>query len=518
MPDRNKVSEEIQALEYMWLQSASRNFMTFVEGVQQPGVNGPDLFDEIMAPFQREFFEDIAPSLEALKEGGMPPRRRFWVERTKKASKDSDMALVVAWLIAFTERPLLIQVCAASSEQAGIIENRVRTLMHYNEWLEEHVEVVERKIRNKQRPNTVVCQIEATGSAGAAQGPTPDLLLLNELTHVDKWEVMATHMHNADGVPRGIVIVCTNAGNKNSPAWDWRTAAIENPKRWHTYILSEPAPWLNPEDIADAKSRDVIGTDFRRLWKGEWVSGAGSAVEEDVVEAAFRLDNWTYHYETGWLYLAGLDLGVSHDHAGLMIVGVDPKSQRVITARARRWAPTTVSGDKKEVDLINVERTAASWCKKYRVRSLHYDPNAGGSYMAQRLRKHGIICKEQSFKPAGMTAMAEAYVTLMKAFILECYTDDKTLLKQDLLKFNIEHKPPSNYKLVAMSDSAGHADVGTALLTCLPQAVEYLGGFGALLRTDTIASVDTEPLSREEEKNLPDEFKDLFKMYEEDDY
>lgn len=505
--------KEMQALDLLWQEASAKSFMVFCDGLSMPGVNGPQIFETCMADFQREFFEDVAPCVEALRVGGHPPKRRFWVERTKKASKDSDLAVIVSWLIAFCERPILVQVCAASSEQAGIIENRVRTLLHYNEWLSQYIEVVERKIRSTKNPNTVVCQIEATGSAGAAQGPTPDLLILNELTHVDKWSVMETHMNNADGVPRGIVIVCTNAGSKGSPAWSWREAALENTKRWSTYIWDKPAPWLNAEDIEDAKARDIIGMEYKRLWKGEWVSGAGNAVGEDVIDAAFRMEKPLYMPKQGWIYLAGLDLGVSHDHAGLAIVGVLPRAQRVQVAHCRRWAPTKIVEGKKEVDLIGVERAAISLCQKFRVRAMYYDPNAGGSYMAQRVRKHGIICREQSFKPAGMTAMAEAFVTLMKSYMLEAYDDKDSALKSDFKKFNIEHKPPSNYKLVAISDSSGHADVGTAVLTCLPQIIEYLGGFGALLNTDTIAFVE-EDLTEQEIKELPDEFKELFDFYD----
>ena len=514
MTEEDPLLSEIEAIEAAWRDAASKDFLEFINGIVMPAANGEAIFDDIMADFQREFFEDIAPCVHALVKGDVPPRRRFWLERTKKASKDSDMALIVCWIIAFCDRPILVQVCAASSEQASIIENRARQILHYNPWLNEHLEVIERKIRKKSQPNVVICQIEATGSAGAAQGPTPDLLILNELVHVDKWSVMETHMNNADGVPRGIVIISTNAGIRGSGAWKWREAYKANPDRWSCYIRSCPAPWINEEDIADAKSRDPIGTEFGRLWYGKWVSGMGDAVGEDAIEAAFRLQYPTESPENGWMYLIGLDLGVSHDHAGVAVVGVEPRKQEVKVAYVKGFAPEKIQDGKKEVDLMAVEAAVRWRAKQYNALCVRYDPAAGGSYMAQRLRSNGISCREQSFKNAGQTAMAEAFVTLMKARMLACYDDREGRLRRDFAKLSIEHKPPSGYKLTSTSDSTGHADVGVAVIMCLPQIVELMGGMDTLLKTDIIASADTTDLSKEELEHLPEEFKELWEMYD----
>ena len=511
------VIQEAEALEVAWREACADSMMAFANGLNMPGVSGPEIFGGIMADFQRDFFEDIAPNIEALRANAMPEKRRWYLERTKKSSKDSDLAVIICWLVAFTDRPLLIQVCAASGEQASIIENRARDLLHYNPWLGEHLEVIERKIRSRKFPSTTVCQIESTGSAGAAQGPTPDLLILNEMVHVDKWSVLEAHLNNADGVPRGIVIMSTNAGILGSPAWAWREAVLDDPVRWTCHIWSKMAPWLNEADIEDARKRDVIGTEFLRLWTGKWVSGTGDAVGEDVLKAAFKMNGPVQRPENDWHYLIGLDLGISHDHAGAAVIGVHPRQQRVQTCLVRGWAPSKVMNEqgKLEVDLQNVEDTVRRWAKVYGVRSLHYDPAAGGSFMAQRLRSSGVICLEQPFKASGMTAMAESFVTLLKGGLLECYHDDEGRLMRDFGKFSIEHKPPSSYKLVSIRDSSGHADVGTAVIVALPTAVDLLGGIAGLLRGDVVASfMDNKDLDKEEIKQLPDEFKELWEMYD----
>ena len=204
--------EQLEHLDAKYRADSSGDFLLFLHGLHIPVSGDGVLFASCMADFQRECFEELAPSIHAIRDGAMPPIRRWWIERTKKAAKDADLAIILVWLMAFALRPLLVQVCAANQKQARIIEDRVVELLHWNSWLNEHVEVVQSCIRNRRDPRKVRTQIEATGSAGDAQGPTPDLLILNELVHVDRWSVMEAHMNNAGGVPSGVAIVSTNAG------------------------------------------------------------------------------------------------------------------------------------------------------------------------------------------------------------------------------------------------------------------------------------------------------------------
>ena len=64
-----------------------------------------------------------------------PKMQRFWIERTKKASKDADLAVIMMWLVAFPVRPLYMQVGAADRVQAGIVKDRMSHLLHHNPWL-----------------------------------------------------------------------------------------------------------------------------------------------------------------------------------------------------------------------------------------------------------------------------------------------------------------------------------------------------------------------------------------------
>jgi len=513
------IEDKVHTVDELYRKKSKDSFQLFVRGLVIPAAQGPRMFELVMASFQREFFDAVAPSLHAVRDGRMPPDRRFWLERTKKTSKDADVAICLLWLMAFSERPILVQVCAANSEQASIIEDRARAILFHNPWLNDHVEIIERMIRSKRFPKTTKVQIEPTGSAGAAQGPTPDVLVLNELVHVDRWDVMKAHMNNASGVPQGIVIVATNAGIKGTQAEVWRNNALAGKGRWKTFLWSKKAPWLSDEDMEDARKMDPIGAEFARLWKGQWISGTGSAVDQDSIDRCFCLEGPLAGPEQGWRYIAGLDLGISHDHAGLVVLGVNEREQRIRGAWMAGYVPS-VPNDKGvlEVNCDDVEEDCLELSKLFRIEWFGYDPAAGGSFMAQRLRKKNVPMREMTFASStNQTLMAKSFVTSVKDGKLECYDDPEGRMRRDFGKFNITHKPPSRYKLEAISDEYGHADVGVSLVICLPKAVEMLAGSSRLLPEDTIGMDAGEELDEAEVAEMPDELRDIYEMELEDD-
>ena len=137
--------------------------------------------------------------------------------------------------------------------------------------------------------------------------------------------------------------------------------------------------------------------------------------------------------------------------------------------------------------------------------------------MAQRMRDKGLSMEEMSFSSGTMqTRMATSFVQIVKAGKLECFEDPDGRMRRDFGKFDIEHKPPSGYKLTAVSDEFGHADAGISLVILLPKAIELLGGFIGLLPDDDLTDLDDSELSPEEVEALPDEFKNMHDLFEEE--
>jgi len=469
----------------LYEERAPNSFFAFARGLTIPSASGQRVFELAMLdyeekgiePFQRNFFEDVASSLEAIRDGRIPSCRRFWMERTKKGSKDNDAAVCVLWLMAFAKRPTFCQIVAASREQAGIIRQRVDEILFYNEWLNPFVKTTRGGICSRNELGETV--IEAT-DASTGHGGTPDLLILNELTHVAKWKAMVTHYNNASGVPRGVLLVATNAGYKGTEAEGWKKNALEKTNRWHMHVWDKVAPWLNEEDVEDAKSINTRSEQIRLFGRkgggDNWVSGKGDALSEESIDRVFRPGLQPMKGdEEGWMFLVGLDLGIKKDHAGLAVTGINRGEGRIRVAKLRDWKPS-VKNEKGEleVNIAEVKREAAEVYNDFKPVWFGIDPAAGGTFFKQELRMQGIMISDMYFTGVSLNEMATSFMQVMESGILECFENES--LRRDLGKFEIKVKQPSGYRLKALSDIYGHADVGTAFVMTLPKAITMLGG------------------------------------------
>jgi hypothetical protein len=512
-----RTPEELDAEEARVLAAyrklAARDFMVFVRGLKIAGQRGPAVFESVATPMQLEVFQDIASSLHALRDGQMPEWPRWWIERTKKASKDADLAVIILWLIAFAERPFYAQVGAGDRDQAGIVKERISVLLHLNPWLTEYVEMVQWHIKSKQLmvSGAPMAHLDIMASdIGGAHGGTPDLLVVNELTHITKWEFVQNLMDNADGVAQGMVIVATNAGYKGTQAEVWRKNALAG-KRWRVHIWDKPAPWHNQAAIEDAKTREISKSRFNRLWWGKWASGKGDALSEDAIDAVFNQKGWKelVYPIKGYHYVAGLDIGVHHDHCGFVVLGVHPRRGVIDVACLRAWEP----GPKGAVQLPLVEAAVTALCTLFHVKGMFYDPHQA-ILMAQRMQSV-IPCYPLPFTTTNLNKMCNCFIQVVEGRQLRSFDIEDGRLRRDFGKFNIVEKS-YGYRLEALRDASGHADVGTALLIALPAAVDLMNGL-SFSPDDELMEAYQEDLTEKEIAELPDELRDIYEMGEADE-
>ncbi len=468
---REQTNEEwAESYEREQQRRSSSNFLLFLLGLKIPSSKGPVIFRECIEDFQMETFVSLVPSLQAIREGTMPPRGRFWIERTKKAAKDADLAICLLWLLCFPIRPLFLQVGAADKDQASIVRKRISDLIHFNPWLKDLVEVHQYRVKSKNElAELVISAADVSGSHGA----TPDVLILNELAHVTKKEFFDNLMDNIDGVPQGLAILATNAGFKGTWVEVWRTNAMES-DRWSVHIWAKPAPWHSKGILEEAKKRNSRSR-YERLWEGRWASGKGEALSEGDIDRCFSYGiKQNTKREDGWIYVAAYDLGISHDHSALVVLGVNRETQRIKTVWIKAWEPAIKTGEgKKEVNLSLVEEACISVHKIFHLEWFGYDPAAGGSFLAQRLRRLNLPMREVAFQAKNLNDMAVMLIQMVEEGRLECFDDEEGRLRRDFGKFDMIERT-NGYKLESVSDEYGHADAGTALVICLPHVKELL--------------------------------------------
>jgi hypothetical protein len=285
------------------------------------------------------------------------------------------------------------------------------------------------------------------------------------------------------------------------------------------HIFKGIAPWINREDVEDERRRDPVGSEHDRLWGGLWTSGVGDAVEEAAIDACFVLPGPLEKPEDGWRYVAGLDLGISHDHAGIVVVGASQKLQMMKVAKLYGYVPSIPNDrGKLEVPAAQVQETCLQLSKHYRISWFGYDPAAGGSFMAQHLRAKGVSMREMSFSSKkNTTTMALSFIQALKNRKLQCYEDGEGRLRRDFGKFQIVTditKIPTKHALKAVSDEWGHADVGTALLICLPKAIQ-LAGISSFFDSDSVLFEDlTEEVKEETLAGMSEGMQEIMTAYD----
>lgn len=464
-----------------------------------PSASGPRPFGECMgeADFQRERFTGIDPALLAVAKGDKPPIGRYWWEATKGASKDSDLAVCLLWLLAFTRRPLACQVGAADQDQAGELRKAAKDILRLNPWLAERVDVQQWRLVCSGTDST--CEIIAADVAGS-HGARPDVLILNELSHVTKQEFAENLLDNAAKVPHGLVVLATNAGFIGTYQAKWREIALTS-DRWATHIYSRPSPWLDPAEMEEAKRRNSQAR-YLRLWHGVWASGQGDALDLADIEAAVDRallplvgrDPVRSHLAPGirWptaqpvdrpvrlAFAAGLDLGIKHDHSALVVTGTNPLTRRIRLADCRNWAPSPVT---RKIDLEQVEHAVLDAHRRFRLSVVNYDPYQA-ELMAQRLRKQGVPMREVTFTGNNLNNMASTLLETFRSRCIDMY--DCPRLVADLQRLTIVEKS-YGYKLEATRDADGHADTATGLALALLSATTVsstsTGGWGGIINT-----------------------------------
>lgn len=495
------------------LEQFARDPSSYRAALQIKTGSGPRRFGDIIADFQRKDFAAIDAALRALRAGRAPNPKRLWIERTKGASKDSDLASAILWLLAFAPRPLLCQVGAADREQADELRKACRDFLELNPWLAaQGIEIRANSIVNGRGGQCDILSSDEGGSHGAR----PDLIVINELTHHTSRGFCDTLLGNATKIPNCVVIVVTNAGETGSWQERLRNTAMRPGSRWYFSKYDQPAPWIDPQDVAEQEVT-MQPNWVARYWRGQWVGKSCAALSDEDVKAAMIPGEPLAGPINGFQFFAGLDLGFQRDATGFVVIAkhvgwmerkpIDrpPPTLAMRLARAKgeivdelpeydetwhagdgrlslvgAWAWTPERG--RPVSPEAVEKGVLEVAGRYPLAWLYSDPHQFLA-MEERFRKAGLLCGRCDFVPSNLKDMAQLTINAFRDRMIDLpqAAPGVGTLAVDVGTMQAAERS-YGFRLVAPKKAAEggthHGDLGTALqLAILASArMSFAGG------------------------------------------
>lgn len=388
--------------------------------------------------------------------GPPPGRRRAWQERPRGHSKTSDLAVQVAWALAFAQRPLRGIVAAGDRDQASLLRDSVATLARVNDWIGQLLDVQSWSVVNKRTGATLDIM---SSDVGSSYGQLPDFIAVDEITHWPEprgqqlWDsLLSASAKRANCL---VVVIC-NAGFTEHFAYRIREAVRLDPS-WHFSHLDGPvASWITPDRLAE-QQRLLPGAAYDRLWGNLWSAGSGDALSPADIAAAITQVEPMTGTEEGWQFFAGLDLSVSRDHSALVVIGKHQHG-RLRLATVRAWAPPRNG----KVDLAAVRQAVVEVHQRYRP-WMFYDPYQA-ELLAQDVRQYGVWLEPVNFAGAAMMEMASALIEAFTSHNIDLFHDEALL--GDLRRLRIEERP-AGWRLTAERTAAGHCDRATGLALAL---------------------------------------------------
>ena len=432
-------------------------------------------------------------------------RQRAYLERPRGHSKTADLAVMATWALFASRKQISGVAAAADRDQARLLRDAVAKLVSGNPWLAPILEVQSYRVCNRHTGSTLEI---LSADAPSSYGLTPDFVIVDELTHWGTDSLWVSLFSAAAKRANAMLVIISNAGVGMGDSWQWRIrAAARGDESWYFSFLDGPvASWISQKHLAEQR-RLLPPIAFERLWLNRWTSGSGDALTSDDVDAALtRKRPWTAR-RPGWVFVGGLDIGLSKDNTALVIVGKcvgerrwvtrpaqaatvpkslaaardlgfmpDPPPDEVIsevpaTGRLRLasvvlWRP----GPGRRVDLAAVERSILRLHEHFGLEQLAYDPSQA-EYLADRLGDAGVPVERVPFTGGNLQSMATSLLDVFGARQLDLFPHEQLLV--DLRALRIEERS-YGLRLTSPRGPTGHGDCATALALAIHASRSFL--------------------------------------------
>jgi phage terminase large subunit-like protein len=419
---------------------------------------GAQRLSAVCDPWQKRDFESLDSGWRAVAGHKIErPALRAWLERSRGHSKTSDIAVMLAWVLFASPRRLSGVVAAADRDQARLLRDAVSKLVQLNPWLAKYVEVQEGKILN---PHTGSECVVIASDVASSYGLLCDFIIADEVAHWLRRGLFDSLLSTAAKRKTCLFLCITNAGFEDSWVWVVRQA-IRNDPAWYFSRLDGPkAKWITPDRLAEQR-RLLPDIAYRRLWLNVWSGGSGDALHPDDLTAALTQAEPMRGDELGYAFVAGLDIGISHDASALVTLGVHvghtetiaaPKAKlsgtlaalvdaglmdvkrrepqrvhhsgtgRVRLAAVEIWQPR----DGNRVDLTEVEAAIVAVNERFGLSCVACDPWQS-ELMVQRLQRRGLPVYLLQQTGINLQAQASAVLDGFRERIIDLYPCDQLL-------------------------------------------------------------------------------------------
>lgn len=445
-------------------------------------------------PWQRADFKALDPAWQGVVTGKPAACQRAWIERPRGHSKTNDLAVMIAWALFAAKRQITGYAAAADKDQAKLLRDAIQRLVRLNPWLSHVLKVNDWKVINPRTGSTLEI---LSSDAPTSYGLLADFIICDEVVHWRNRDLWDSLLSTAAKRARCLVVCITNAGWGETWQFDVREA-IRTDADWYFARLEGPvASWISQRHLAEQR-RLLPAIAYERLWLNRWSLGSGDAIAESDLTAALRLKGPLRTAKPGWLFVAGLDLGLSRDAAALAVVGCHrgfttetavppppmtpalramvenglleerlpeftyetvPGTGRLRLARLYVWHPP--QGGK--VELEPIEQTIAATHAALNLHSVGADPWQA-QYLIERLQKRGVPIDAVDQTGPNLKSMCSATLEAFAERNIELYPQPQ--LVQDLRNLRVIEKS-YGVRLESPRGPTGHGDAATALAIAL---------------------------------------------------
>lgn len=275
-------------------------------------------FGQVMADFQRSTF------------AGLDTHRHAWIERSRGASKSSDMAAEACVELFLGPRGGRLFAVACDLEQSAIMHELATGFLQRTSGLGRAVRIEKHRILLPAHDSVLTI---LSADAPSAYGLLPTWILCDE---VAQWPERGDDLWTAlwSAVPKRsakVRCITTPGWSMDSLAWRIRTLALESPQ-WFVPEPQGPAPWIPASEI-EAQRKSLPAHTFRRLFECQWTPSEGAFLSGQEVEAVFTED---LPNATGPVVLA-VDLGLTRDACVCAQVRGDQTTGLVVVEALHVW-------------------------------------------------------------------------------------------------------------------------------------------------------------------------------------